>query len=397
MSSPQLAFDQTNRIRCSVKNNTAHREISTFKEQFAVESVCLDDEILAGAMFHNIVGRSESLLRALEDVALVAPTDSTVLITGETGTGKELIAHAIHKRSRRANGSFIRVNCAALPPALIASELFGHEKGAFTGATDRRLGRFEVANGGTIFLDEIGDIPPDTQVALLRVLQEREFERLGASRPMAADVRVVAATNQDLRGAVDSRTFRMDLFYRLNVFPIHVPSLRERADDIPLLAKYFVGRYAAATGKTIRTIQRETLHLLQVYHWPGNVRELQNVIERAVIRCDSDTLSIAENCIHSETPDDGVPLSQALVEHERQMIEAALEDSRGLVSGPCGAAVKLGIPRSTLESKIRSLRIDKYHFKSEARECGQENLSGKSGRAEVATIRGSLRRCRPPR
>jgi transcriptional regulator with GAF, ATPase, and Fis domain len=255
-----------------------------------VETVRRDNETLASAMFDGIVGSSESLLPVLKDIALMAPTDSTVLITGETGTGNELVAHAIHKRSRRAYRSFIRVNCAAVPQALTASELFGHEKGAFTGATDRRLGRFELASGGTIFLDEIGDIPLYTQVALLRVLQEREFERVGASRPMPADVRVVAATNHDLRGAVHSGTFRMDLFYRLNVFPIRVPSLRERAGDILLLAKYFVDRYAAASGKTIKSIQTTALHLLQAYHWPGNVRELQNVIERAVILCNSDNV-----------------------------------------------------------------------------------------------------------
>jgi formate hydrogenlyase transcriptional activator len=254
-SSPQLAWDKANRIQCSVENKPAHGGISALNEQLAAETVRLDTETLASAMFDGIVGCSEPLLRALKDVALVAPTDSTVLITGETGSGKELVAHAIHKRSRRANGSFIRANCAAIPQGLIASELFGHEKGAFTGATDRRLGRFEIASGGTIFLDEIGDIPVDTQVALLRVLQEREFERVGASRPLCADVRVVAATNQDLRDAVDSGRFRMDLFYRLNVFPIRVPALRERADDIPLLAKYFVDRYAAATGKIIKSIQ----------------------------------------------------------------------------------------------------------------------------------------------
>jgi formate hydrogenlyase transcriptional activator len=374
-------------IAVVVENNMAHSEISALKEQLAVEAVYLDHETLSAAMFDDIVGSSELLLRALEDVKRVAPTDSTVLITGETGTGKELVARAIHKYSRRANRSFIRVNCAAIPQTLIASELFGHEKGAFTGATDRRLGRFELADGGTIFLDEAGDIPPDSQVTLLRVLQEREFERVGASRSTAVDVRVVAATNSDLNAAVDAGTFRLDLFYRLNVFPIRLPSLRERADDIPLLAKYFVDRYATAARKTIRNIHKKTLNLLQAYHWPGNVRELQNVIERAVILCDSETLSIPEKCLSREMPADVVPLTQALADRERQIIEAALEESRGRVSGPSGAAKKLGIPRSTLESRIQSLRINKYSYKVAARASGDADSSRKPVTAKVTSIR----------
>ncbi|MBV8552787.1 MAG: sigma-54-dependent Fis family transcriptional regulator [Acidobacteriaceae bacterium] len=337
-----------------------------------------DEVRRTGASFEGLVGCSQPLLRALREIAQVAPTRSTVLIVGETGTGKELVARAIHKRSGRAHRSFITVNCAAIPQGLIASELFGHEKGAFTGATYRRLGRFELANGGTLFLDEIGDIAPDTQVALLRVLQEREFERVGGCRAIAADVRVVAATNHDLERAVDAGTFRKDLFYRLNVFPIRVPSLRERADDVPLLAKYFADRYAAAAGKTIRRIDKRTLDLLQAYHWPGNVRELQNVIERAVILCDGETLSISESWIRSRTATHVVPLNQTLVDRERQMIEAALQESRGRVFGPRGAAAKLGIPRSTLESKIRTLRIDKYFFKSAARKHSNRTLFGKN-------------------
>jgi formate hydrogenlyase transcriptional activator len=309
-------------------------------------------------------------VQALGQVARVAPTDSTVLITGESGTGKELIARAIHKRSRRANGPFIRVNCAAIPQSLMASELFGHEKGAFTGAAERRLGRFELASGGTIFLDEIGDIPADMQVALLRVLQEREFERVGGARTVSVDLRVVAATNRDLKAAVEAGAFRLDLFYRLNVFPVRVPSLRERKDDIPLLAKYFIERYARSTGKKIKDIDRKTLKLLQAYDWPGNIRELQNVIERAVILCDGATLSIDKSSIHHETAETlqrSTRLTEALTNTEKAMIEAALEDCRGRVSGPLGAAVKLGIKRSTLESRIRNLLINKHLFRSEHR------------------------------
>jgi formate hydrogenlyase transcriptional activator len=329
------------------------------------ERIHVEDQILGGAKFEEIVGSSQPLFRVLGHVAKVAPTDCTVLVTGESGTGKELVARAIHKRSRRASRPFIRVNCAAIPQTLIASELFGHERGAFTGATERRLGRFELANGGTIFLDEIGDIPADTQIALLRVLQEREFERVGGRQTVSVDVRVVAATNRDLKAAVDAGTFRLDLFYRLNVFPIRVPSLRERKDDIPRLAKYFVERYAASTGKKINKIDKKTLVLLQAYNWPGNIRELQNVIERAVILCDGETLSIDEGSVRGDTA--GVlqiqaALTEALISTEKTMIEAALEETGGRVGGPSGAAVKLGIPRTTLESKIRDLRIDKHSF-----------------------------------
>ena len=343
-------------IAIAIENARAHDQIAALKEQLECERVYVEDEILAGAKFEEIVGSSESLVQALGQVARVAPTDSTVLVTGESGTGKELIARAIHKRSRRADKPFIRVNCAAIPQPLIASELFGHEKGAFTGATERRLGRFELANSGTIFLDEIGDIPTDTQVALLRVLQEREFERVGGGRTVSVDVRVVAATNRDLKAAVEAGTFRLDLFYRLNVFPVRAPSLRERKDDIPLLAKYFIERYARSTGKKIKNIDRKTLELLQAYDWPGNIRELQNVIERAVILCDGSTLFIDESSGRRETLETlqtSTPLSKALTNTEKEMIEAALEETGGRVSGPSGAAVKLGIPRSTLESRIR--------------------------------------------
>lgn len=318
-------------------------------------------------MFEEIVGSSEALRTVLRQVAKVAPVESTVLILGETGTGKELIARAIHRRSNRATRAFIRVNCAAIPPALIASELFGHEKGAFTGALQRRLGRFESAHGGTIFLDEIGDLPMETQIALLRVLQEREFERVGSSRPIAVDVRVLAATNRDLYAAVAAGTFRQDLFYRLNVFPIQIPSLRERMDDIPLLVEYLIERYAKKAGKKIRTIQKTTLEQFQAYDWPGNIRELQNVIERAVILCESETFSVDETWLMRESPQlsgSAVPFATTLVEHEREIIEAALASCQGRISGSSGAAAKLGIPRQTLDSKIKALGINKHRFKT---------------------------------
>jgi formate hydrogenlyase transcriptional activator len=330
------------------------------------ENVALREEIDHFSMFEEIVGSSKALREVLAQVAKVAPTDSTVLISGETGTGKELIARAVHKRSNRSERAFIRVNCAAISPSLIASELFGHEKGAFTGAIQRRIGHFEAADGGTIFLDEIGDLPIETQIALLRVLQEREFERVGSSRPQAVDVRVLAATNRDLKSAVDAGTFRQDLFYRLNVFPIHLPSLRERADDIPLLVEYLIDRYAKKAGKNFNDVTKKTLELFQAYEWPGNIRELQNVIERAVILCDGETFSIDETWLKRESPPVSgpvVPLVITLVEREKEIIEAALAQCQGRISGANGAAHKLGIPRQTLDARIASLGIDKYRFK----------------------------------
>jgi formate hydrogenlyase transcriptional activator len=324
-------------------------------------------------MFEEIVGSSEVLRKVLTHVDRVAPTDSTVLIVGETGTGKELIARAVHKRSKRASRAFIRVDCAAIPPSLIASELFGHEKGAFTGALQKRLGRFESADGGTIFLDEIGELPAETQPALLRVLQEREFERVGSNKPIAVDVRVLAATNRDLKAAVTRGAFRQDLFYRLNVFPIEIPPLRERVDDIPLLVEYLLERYAKKAGKRIRQIRKKTLELLQAYDWPGNIRELQNVIERAVILCDGDTFSVEDTWFKGESSQSGPTVSNGgaiieresvLVHQEKKIIEAALAASEGRISGPVGAAARLGIPRQTLDSKIRALRIDKRRFKT---------------------------------
>ena len=341
------------------------------EERVQKENVVLREEIDCSSMFDEIVGSSQALRKVLAQAAKVAPVDSTVLILGETGTGKELIARAIHKRSQRSGRAFIRVDCAAIPTALIASELFGHEKGAFTGALQRHLGRFELANGGTIFLDEIGELPAETQSALLRVLQEREFERVGGSQPISVDVRVLAATNRDLKAAVAAGTFREDLFYRLNVFPIQVPPLRQRADDIPPLVEYLIDRYAKKAGKKIRKIEKKTLELFQTYKWPGNVRELQNVVERAVILCDDDTFSVDETWLIQESPREPRPLSASASrllrldeDQEREMIEAALAESKGRVAGPFGAAGKLGIPRQTLESKIVNLGINKNRFKS---------------------------------
>ena len=331
------------------------------------ENLALREDIDRSSMFEEVVGSSPALQRVLAQVAKVATTDSTVLLLGETGTGKELIARAIHKRSRRSARAFIGVNCAAIPPSLIASELFGHEKGAFTGAVQRRLGRFEAAHGGTIFLDEIGELPAETQIALLRVLQERAFERVGSSQPVATDVRVLAATNRDLDAAVESGAFREDLYYRLNVFPIRIPPLRERVDDIPVLVEYLVERYAKKAGKTLRNIRKQTLALFQAYDWPGNVRELQNVIERAVVLSDSETFSIDESWLKGKSHQTSKRMARSvttLAEGEKELIEAALAASNGRISGPSGAAVKLGVPRQTLESKIRALNIDKLSLRT---------------------------------
>jgi formate hydrogenlyase transcriptional activator len=316
-------------------------------------------------MFEEIVGSSEPMRKVLNQVAKVAPSNSTVLVLGETGTGKELIARALHRRSNRSDKPFVRVNCAAIPQTLIASELFGHEKGAFTGALQRRVGRFEAADGGTLFLDEVGDLPAETQIALLRVLQEREIERVGNNHPVSVDVRLVAATNRDLTAAVASGAFREDLFYRLNVFPITLPPLRERALDIPVLLEYFVGRYGKKAGKNIKQINRRTLGLFKAYGWPGNIRELQNVVERGVILSEGNTFSVDESWFNRAPTESlngrsGLP---ALAQREVEMIKAALAESYGRISGPSGAAAKLGIPRHTLESKLRRLGISKHGHK----------------------------------
>jgi formate hydrogenlyase transcriptional activator len=338
------------------------------EEKLQQENIALREEIDKASMFEEIVGTSPALQTVLSRLSKVAPSDSTVLITGETGTGKELVARAIHRRSNRSARAFVSVNCAAVPRELIASELFGHEKGAFTGATQQRLGRFELANGGTLFLDEVGELPSETQIALLRVLQEHEFERVGGTRPIRADVRVIAATNRDLQAAISAGSFRGDLFYRLHVFPIEIPALRERKEDIPLLVEYFIDRYARKAGKHIATVEKRTLQVLQSYPWPGNIRELQNVIERSVIVCETENFSVDESWLSRQPvarePTSRLELSRKFVAQEKEMIEAALRESRGRVSGSSGAAAKLGIPGSTLESKIRSLKINKNHFKT---------------------------------
>ena len=364
------------------------------------ENLALREELNKASMFEEIVGTSPRLRGVLENVSRVAPTESTVLITGETGTGKELVARAIHKRSNRSSRAFVSVNCAAIPPALIVSELFGHEKGAFTGALTRRIGRFELADGGTIFLDEIGDLPLDTQLALLRVLQEREVERLGSTRSIKVDVRVIAATNRDLKIAMASGELRTDLYYRLSVFPIEIPPLRERRRDIPLLVAYFANRYASKAGKTIRHLDKRMLDLVTSYPWPGNVRELQNVIERAVIVCETDTLVVDENWLSQEAQAPTRPLGIALLTHEREMIEAALAEARGKVGGSSGAAVKLGLPASTLESRIRALKIRKLPVPlkpirfscKRTRELSPEFMSTRvvGHRKEFQASRGSL-------
>lgn len=365
----QLLQDVSEIVSIAVSNALAYEEIRALKEQLQTENRLLQDEIDQKSMYEEIVGSSVSLQKVLSAITKVAPTDSTVLITGETGTGKELIARAIHRRSSRAARALVKVNCAALPADLIASELFGHEKGAFTGALQRRIGRFEAANGGTIFLDEIGELTAEMQVKLLRVLQEREFERVGGNQPIQTDVRVIAATNRDLEREVAEGRFRPDLYYRLNVFPIHAPSLRERIDDIPILVDYFAARFATRMGKRITRIERRTLEALQRYSWPGNIRELQNVIERAIILADENVLRLEPGAL----PDggrleakSGAPKMLSGRELERAQIEAALKESRGRVAGPSGAAARLGLPASTLESKIRALKINKHQFRAEA-------------------------------
>src|SRR5467141_2142841 len=338
------------------------------EDRLQQENVALREEIDKASMFEEIVGTSPALTAVLSRVSKVAGSDSTVLITGETGTGKELLARAIHRRSRRGSRAFVAVNCAAIPRDLIASELFGHEKGAFTGAIQRRLGRFELAEEGTIFLDEIGELPAETQITLLHVLQEREFQRVGGNQSIRSNARVIAATNRDLEAAIVEGTFRSDLFYRLNVFPIEIPPLRERKEDIPLLVEYFIDRFARKAGKSIRGINKKTLDLLVSYPWPGNIRELQNVVERSVIVLETENFSVDESWLSrkplTDDPKSQLELSQKLAAQEKKMIEAALRESGGRVSGPSGAAAKLGLHRSTLESKILSLKIDKYRFKA---------------------------------
>jgi len=356
--------DITDRKRAEHDLQCAFHEIKRLKDQLYEENVALREEIDKTSMFEEIVGESPALQTVLSRVAKVAPTDSTVLIAGETGTGKELVARAIHKRSHRATHAFVGVNCASIPSSLIASELFGHEKGAFTGATQRRLGRFELAEGGAIFLDEVGELPPETQIALLRVLQEREFERVGGAKTIRANVRVIAATNRDLGDSIDAGTFRSDLYYRLNVFPIEMPALRERREDIPLLVEYFIDRYSSKAGKKIRGIHRATLDRLQSYAWPGNIRELQNVIERSIILSETENFVVDESWLPVEQDTQSqTGLARMPASKEKEAIEAALAAAGGRISGSSGAAAKLGVPPSTLDSKIKALKINKHRFK----------------------------------
>jgi formate hydrogenlyase transcriptional activator len=362
-----LLDEQGRVIRWYATGTDIHDRVKN-EERTCNENLALREQIDRDSMFEDIVGSSEALRKVLRQVTKVAPSDSTVLILGETGTGKELIARAIHKRSKRVQRAFIGVNCAAIPPSLIASELFGYEKGAFTGATQRRLGRFESANGGTIFLDEVGDLPLDIQIALLRVLQEREIERVGSNTPISVDVRVLAATHRDLDALVAEGEFRQDLLYRLNVVPIEVPSLRERSDDLPLLVEYFIARFAKKAGKKFRAIDDKILRLFHGYNWPGNIRELQNVIERGVILSDGDIFSVDETWLKrlpSQQAESvlAFALNGALHRQEKKMIEAALAQSKGRVSGPTGAAVRLGLPTKTLDSKVKRFGINKYRFK----------------------------------
>jgi formate hydrogenlyase transcriptional activator len=351
-------------VEARLEIERAYEEIRRLKDRLQDENVALREEVTRASMFEEIVGSSPALQATLTSLGMVAPTDSTVVILGETGTGKELIARAIHQRSRRADRAFVSVNCAAIPPALIASELFGHEKGAFTSAMQRRHGRFELAHQGTIFLDEIGDVPIETQLALLRVLQERQFERVGGVDAISVDVRVIAATNRDLSAAVAAGTFRADLFYRLNVFPIEVPPLRERIEDVPLLVSYFVKRFADKMGKRIHEIDERALELCESYAWPGNIRELQNIVERSVILCTGHTFTIDEAWLPGggSGAETKPALTRTLKDQERELIEAALTRSHGRVAGSSGAAARLGIPASTLESKIRQLGIEKRKF-----------------------------------
>jgi DNA-binding NtrC family response regulator len=361
------AMDVTEQHEARAALETAFQEIKALRDLLYKENIALREEIVRTSMFEEIVGESPALRTVLARVTKVAPTDSTVLITGETGTGKELIARAIHKRSQRAARAFVSVNCAAIPASLISSELFGHEKGAFTGATQRRLGRFELAEGGTLFLDEIGELPSETQIALLRVLQEREFERVGGTKVIRANVRVIAATNRDLPASIDAGTFREDLYYRFNVFPIEMPALRERREDIPLLVEYFIDRYSTKTGKKIHGVEKPTLDRLKQYAWPGNIRELQNVVERSVILCESETFVVDESWLTGgfDPPDRTSPtLLKIPPSQEKKAIEAALADAQGRVSGPSGAAARLGIPASTLDSKIKALSINKHRFRT---------------------------------
>jgi formate hydrogenlyase transcriptional activator len=370
---PERAFTQDDldflrqvagQVALAADNALDYYQVAESRHRLAEERVYLNEEIRSGQNFDNIIGSSAALKNVLKQVAIVAPTDSTVLILGETGTGKELIARAIHSLSGRRDHTFVKVNCAAIPLGLLESELFGHEKGAFTGAIARKTGRFEVAHQGTLFLDEVGDIPPELQPKLLRVLQEQEFERLGSTQTIKVNVRLVAATSRNLPAMVEQREFRGDLYYRLNIFPLVVPPLRDRSDDIPPLVDYFVARFAERLGRRVSRVDRVTMELLQTYRWPGNIRELQNVIERSVILAESGTLRIDASMLGAGALSEGAPSGDVLRQNEKESIEAVLTETKGRIAGPRGAAARLRIPASTLEFKIRALKIDKFKFRS---------------------------------
>jgi formate hydrogenlyase transcriptional activator len=370
---PERAFTQDDidfllqvagQVALAADNALDYYQVAESRQRLAEERVYLNEQIRSEQNFEEIVGTSAALKNVLKQVAIVAPTDSTVLILGETGVGKELVARAIHNLSGRHDHTFVKVNCAAIPLGLLESELFGHEKGAFTGAIARKTGRFELAHQGTLFLDEVGDIPPELQPKLLRVLQEQEFERLGSTHTIKVNVRMVAATSRNLPAMVEQREFREDLYYRLNIFPLVVAPLRERTEDIPLLVQYFVVRFGERLGRKISRVDKQTMELLQAYRWPGNIRELQNVIERSVILAEGGTLRIDANVLGATEPRKAASDGHVLRQNEKELIEAALAETKGRVAGPHGAAAQLHIPASTLESKVRALKIDKYKFRS---------------------------------
>lgn len=356
-----LLRDACRALSVATANALANEEIRKLREQLEAENISLRAQLGQAPWFEEILAHSAALKRVLDTVEQVATTDATVLITGETGTGKELIARAIHRRSARARGPLVKVNCAAIPDTLLASELFGHERGAFSGAVERRKGRFEQAHGGTLFLDEIGELPQEMQVLLLRVLQEREFERLGGTQTLRVDVRMVAATNRDLAEDVRAGRFRSDLYYRLNVFPVHVPALRDRPEDIPPLVAHFAEKYGNRFNRKISRIERRTLDLLQAHPWPGNVRELENTVERAVILARNGVLSVDAATLRGSAAEGRA--DRHLMSEEREAVQAALTASRGRVSGENGAAKKLGLPASTVEFRIKKLGIDKFRYR----------------------------------
>jgi formate hydrogenlyase transcriptional activator len=353
----ELCVQVARQVAIAVENALSYRQLAEMKEKLATEKLYLEDEIRSDQNLSNMVGESPAFRALLKSAQVVAPTDATVLVLGETGTGKELIARAIHDMSERKNRTFVKVNCPAIPATLLESELFGHEKGAFTGAVGQKIGRFELADHGTLFLDEVGEIPLDLQSKLLRAIQEQEFERLGSNRTIRVDIRVVAATNRDLKAMVEEGKFRSDLYYRLHVFPLEVPPLRDRKPDIPLLIRYFTQKYAQRMNRRIESIPTAAIEALTGYPWPGNIRELQNLIERSVILTQGSVLQVATP--ESRTSTGAMPVrgSELSSPHEREKILRALKEAKGVVGGPNGAAARLGLRRTTLQSRMRKLKI----------------------------------------